>query len=919
MPENQQEVHKLRTLVIEKFRGINKNAIRGSNSEEVFGQTPTAIYNLTNKRRRGLMALGASEDTTVNRVVGNLIGYDMEGLSSWWDDTAKTFSLYKPETAPITQSNAAYVAKGTPTHIPQVGVYESISQYMIYDKDGSIIEPHTYSSNSEIGQTGSVTTTIFQLPWFGDLVNRVRKLSDGNYWAVGEAGRISYSSDLITWTTMTMTAPEDITDIAYDGTTYVASGYNAAIFYATGTPTVAGDWTKEVFTIGYGGGGSAPTHFQSIIFADGIFAMVGDDAQIWTSPDNGTWTQQNPNGFNEFTGVAYNATGDSFVVLSGSGTDAIANFRHSTVQLTGLPTAVSPQTPQSFFNAASDGAVMVAVGYRTSTTNPLVIRSEDSGFTWSLVSDPLSDREINWIPRDVAFSNNKWLMVGSANHVYESDDGLSWTRVSVPVDSLTNWQTITINDDGDFVAVAQDTNSATIPASLGLKRGLYSVLAINYVITKQGKFATGLASKEYTIAAENLGITFNTLAAASISSDANVRTDFYVKIALATLDADGVYVQEKELDESTWLYVTTLEPDEDYIFDEIPISKTTAIGVDGTIGICSFRSSFSALRNGRLWGLLSEIETDYLWVDPEVEMQDFIEPNAVGFTERGYLNVMGINNTKGLGLNASSSITALAPSPNGLLAFADNETFLIAGDVLTQMTAEVYPDIGGCDVDVIPAILGGVIFSIWKGELYAVRQGRFDNASTDVFEPDNHIVQVIPEVETRSILVREADGTVLRLDLDDEIFWTNNVVGSADLLLPADNPKYVDDSGDVLHVVTASVTTPYIDFTIDFGNQWRRDKLMEFKFRISDYTYNAGNKPRLYYKSREQDPDIGAVDAKFVEASKHYDYYVAAMPLRVTATEYKLRLELREFGIDSKLHPYIELIHTRADDVPYTI
>lgn len=84
-------------------------------------------------------------------------------------------------------------------------------------------------------------------------------------------------------------------------------------------------------------------------------------------------------------------------------------------------------------------------------------------------------------------------------------------------------------------------------------------------------------------------------------------------------------------------------------------------------------------------------------------------------------------------LTSSDEITALVSSPAGLLVFGDNETLVARGDPGNQdFSVTVLSGSIGCDAGVKPAVLGGVVFTIHRGRLWAIRLGPGVEGVTDL-------------------------------------------------------------------------------------------------------------------------------------------------------------------------------------------
>lgn len=97
-------------------------------------------------------------------------------------------------------------------------------------------------------------------------------------------------------------------------------------------------------------------------------------------------------------------------------------------------------------------------------------------------------------------------------------------------------------------------------------------------------------------------------------------------------------------------------------------------------------------------------------------------------------------------LSASERITALVSSPAGLLIFGDNEVLIARGNPdSTDFRVEPISAVIGCDPGVIPARLGGVVFTVHRGRVWAVNLGSGQEGLTDVLS-DISAAMRVPDV-----------------------------------------------------------------------------------------------------------------------------------------------------------------------------
>ena len=195
-------------------------------------------------------------------------------------------------------------------------------------------------------------------------------------------------------------------------------------------------------------------------------------------------------------------------------------------------------------------------------------------------------------------------------------------------------------------------------------------------------------------------------------------------------------------------------------------------------------TTWVSLATGETWAATS---ADYL----VTETQSFEAPDeaviarpetTLVYSEVGSVNRGSVENFLELRPISSSGITALASTPAGLVVFMENETFLVRGDPLSpDFSAQRLSGTLGNDRNVVPGRLGGVVFPIYKGQVYAIALGMgdvdfgsgIDNISLPVWKPEDPFVQVVGEPQTNHIVCLTQSGRIYRYDATRQA-WFND-------------------------------------------------------------------------------------------------------------------------------------------------
>ena len=280
--------------------------------------------------------------------------------------------------------------------------------------------------------------------------------------AVGEgANPILWSANASSWSEATGTLPTTGTDVAWNGSTWVAigTGSNTVVLSSDGH-----SWIAPVTPP------NSRVTMNGVAWNGAKWVVVGSDAlspynSIWYSADAHTWTAI-PATFTGFGsgGNAVASDGSIFVTV-GSGTDTMF---WSPDGVTWNVTTSGAFT-ESGSRIAHNGTRWIATG-TDSPSVPRVITSTN-GLTWTTVSIPYPDAAT--YAHTVMWNGTYWLLVGSDQGVYQSFDGLTWTKISVILSSFEN-QPIRIAWNGSYwIATGRG-----LPPSLGTF--LYSEDAITW-------------------------------------------------------------------------------------------------------------------------------------------------------------------------------------------------------------------------------------------------------------------------------------------------------------------------------------------------------------------------------------------------------------------------------------------------------
>lgn len=163
-------------------------------------------------------------------------------------------------------------------------------------------------------------------------------------------------------------------------------------------------------------------------------------------------------------------------------------------------------------------------------------------------------------------------------------------------------------------------------------------------------------------------------------------------------------------------------------------------------------------------------------INTELELSEEGGPFTLAWTKRDYVNVADPLSYLRISSANSDSITALMSGPQQrLYVFLENEIFVVYGDPdldagtrIENFGVERMHDIVGHDVSDPPARVGGQLYCIHRGRVYAVTaEGVSDQPiSAPIDLRSDPIVQVVGDLVHHHVVARTDSGRIYRFDVE---------------------------------------------------------------------------------------------------------------------------------------------------------
>ena len=468
---------------------------------------------------------------------------------------------------------------------------------------------------------------------------------------------------------------------------------------------------------------------------------------------------------------------------------------------------------------------------------------------------------------------------------------------------------VAFNENGDGLFVGSNGIIVSGAAAPGLREGTYNLYFVSYFNTKAGRFVYAMDRQEVTfnrlvgntvrfeaqtresILANNAWLAGMADQAAAEAIVDSLRFDTYIqyKPTAAEIGEDSLTFTQQSAEFTIRYAFTSPYPELagagfteiERSIGELPIGRqivsrgapTTVVFEKSRTEVGESVRSRTAVHSGRVWGLAAQDEDRWPQGDGiSFEIANQFNRFVLTHTETGWANLVSDQSFIPIQPTQSANFTGIVSTPSGLMVMFDNEIFLVTGDPsFGNVTVELFLDMVGCDLGTTPARMGGLVFVVWDGRVWAVQAAQVVDISRTQWRPEDPFVRVTAEPQTRSILAVTTSGRVLRYFLDDQ-FWMTDPVNRDDFVLgellpncvcgPDDFTRFVQPTGEVW--ITKTDGTPDVPHIVyrdmDFGFPERRTPLyvtkMTFEgplvgaeFDRAAGGYNAAALPGLFYEA----------------------------------------------------------------------
>jgi hypothetical protein len=308
----------------------------------------------------------------------------------------------------------------------------------------------TVKATNDLGSsTSPLSIVIGDMIWTAVTDSTISQFSEivavvyggGKFVAGGGSGKMAYSEDGVTWTSVADSkfGTSYINAITYGDGRFVAVGGSGKIAYSDNGviwTAVADSTFPATYTSTIGDYNSTfPYSISAIAYGDGRFVAGGQDGKTAYSDGGESWTAVSSKFRSYIRGIAYGSTlsaGGRFVAVGGG---AMVDSRDGGETWYG-----------EFYPSAFDTSDIRAIAYgSTGSTNKFVAvgsggkiaYSTSDGMNWTPVADSTfgtSTSDGTAFIQAVAYgstgSTNRFVAVGNAGKMAYSGDGINWTAVS---------------------------------------------------------------------------------------------------------------------------------------------------------------------------------------------------------------------------------------------------------------------------------------------------------------------------------------------------------------------------------------------------------------------------------------------------------------------------------------------------------
>jgi len=294
-----------------------------------------------------------------------------------------------------------------------------------------------------VGAQGTVVTSTDGVAWTARVTPSTSTLNTAAYgngvYVIPAGNKAVYSTDLVTWTLSTSTTGGNyivfgngvfVTSSGFsssDGNTWVSGGLSGLfydIIYANGLFVIVGQ-TGVTYTspdgVTWTARSTGSDRLNKVIYDNGLFVVVGDNGACYTSPDGITWTAR--------TTLTNSYVSLQSVVWNGSAYVAVGLFGVYFTSPDGVTwTQAKDVSFSDFYGVSVINGKTIAFGTTSSVILAGATRSEilQNGF-WNYTVSASSATN----PRVIAYNgSSQYVAVGTSGVILTSPDGLEWTGQS---------------------------------------------------------------------------------------------------------------------------------------------------------------------------------------------------------------------------------------------------------------------------------------------------------------------------------------------------------------------------------------------------------------------------------------------------------------------------------------------------------